>query len=599
VNLLLLAAPTFAQVQVDGLHVSATGSLGAGYAGEFNGSGPSDHGMGLGGAGSIGGYYYVPSFASFAVTPYYNRSQSNSESSSIQDSSGYNGVVNLFTGSKFPTGISFSQAWNSTGVFGIPGTTGLTTNGSSRTFGIGTGVELPGLPSLSVAYSQSSGSSSVYGSDGQSTGDSRSFSVKSGYQLSGFTLGGGFAHQTTNADSSILTGSTPDISTTTLNTYSVNLGHKIPFHGALGATYSRSDYNFTGSAGEGDSGTTDNASVNASVKLGLFPVSASANYTSNLYGSVVLQSINNGTPVYENTLSPESRSLLITANTSYILFHKIFLTGFVTRQDQSIAGQSYGVTQSGIMANYNFGKRFHGLTISLGMNDAADKEGNLGAGLISNVHYNRRFGPWSFDANYNYDQNVQTLLAMYTMSSMNYSANGHRHLPKGFNLSVGGGGGRSGFSETAGTSSHAESVSGSINWRGYSIGSNYSKSNGTSVLTPSGLEALSAPIVSANELVVYNGSNFGTTASANPVRNMTIAASYSNGSSTALGQALTNTNHTMLMNGLATYHFRKVNFNAGFTRLRQTVGGTNVGLATQPSALNTYYFGISRWFKLF
>lgn len=618
VSVLLCTLPALAQVDIDGLHLNANGALQTGYAGDFGSTGPSDHGLSLGGDGNFSGYYYNPSFASFSLLPYYGRSQSNSTSSSIQDSSGYNGNVNLFGGSYFPTSVSFGQLWNSTGNFGIPDSAGLTTDTSSRLFGVGTDIKLPGFPTVGLAYSQSSGTSSLYGSEGQSEASTRAFSVRSGYKVAGFNLSGSFSHLISEENSNILVseGGTPDTEDTTLNIFTVSATHTLPLHGAFGAIFSRSDYDYSGSLlGENDTGVTDNATIFANVLVGRFPISSTVAYTDNLFGSVLQQSVNNGTPVYQTTLSPESRSLVATVSSSYVLLNRIFITGFVSRQDQYVFGQNFGVTLVGVNAAYHFGRRLKGLTVTLGMNDAANRAGNEGAGLVANVNYNNKFGAWDIWGNYNYNQSAQTLLAMYTISSMSYSGSARRRLVKGINWTVGGGGGRSGFVQQAGSGSRAESFSSSFSWHGYSLGGNYSISNGTSVLTPQGLVAEPVPIVSANELVVYNAKSYGVGATAAPVRNMSISVNYSDGTGATLGQSTTqglglNNSRTQLINGLFTYQFRKLNFIAGATRFRQNltapgaIPAPGIGIPGSISSFNTgmvtsYYFGISRWFKAF
>ena len=124
------------------------GDLNTGYNGELSRPGGSSHGLGIRRQWVLQGSFYNPNFLSFSAQPYYNRSQSNSDSGSIFDSSGYNGNVSLFSGSHFPGSISFGQVWDSTGIYGIPGETGLTTKDSSRNFGIGWSAIVPGLPTL-------------------------------------------------------------------------------------------------------------------------------------------------------------------------------------------------------------------------------------------------------------------------------------------------------------------------------------------------------------------------------------------------------------------------------------------------------------------
>jgi hypothetical protein len=307
------------------------------------------------------------------------------------------------------------------------------------------------------------------------------------------------------------------------------------------------------------------------------------------------QTLSSGAPAYQTTLSPESRSLLIDVSSSYVLLRKVFVTGFVNRQEQSILGQSYGLTQYGVNANYNFGKRFKGLTVTLGVIDSANEAGNLGAGLQSNVYYSHTFGRWDFSADFAYNQSTQTLLAIYTTSSMTYFANARRQFAKGLGWNIGAGGGHSGFNQQAGNSSDAESVNSNLNWHGYSAGGNYSQSSGTSVLTANGLVSEPAPIISASNLVVFNGKGWGVGAGASPLRALVISVSYSKATSNTLSQNLPSTNSTELMNGYATYHFRRVFFTSGVTRFRQGISGSG----SAPSLTTSYYFGVSRWFKFF
>ena len=158
--LIVVALPAAAQVEVEGVKMGMSGEIDMGYEGTLSNPGGSSHGLGLGGNGTLQGSYYNPNFLSFSVQPYYNRSQSNAESASVFDTGGYNGNVNLFTGSYFPGSITFNQVWDATGMFGIPGQTGLTTKDSNRNFGIAWSELIPDKPSLTVSYLRGSASSS-------------------------------------------------------------------------------------------------------------------------------------------------------------------------------------------------------------------------------------------------------------------------------------------------------------------------------------------------------------------------------------------------------------------------------------------------------
>ena len=73
----------------------------------------------------------LPRFLNFTAYPYYNRSQENSGSQSITDSSGVNLNSSIFGGSHFPGSVSFGENLNSTGNYGLPGIQGFTTHGNS------------------------------------------------------------------------------------------------------------------------------------------------------------------------------------------------------------------------------------------------------------------------------------------------------------------------------------------------------------------------------------------------------------------------------------------------------------------------------------
>src|SRR5208337_1625287 len=128
----------------------------------------------------------------------------------------------------------------------------------------------------------------------------------------------------------------------------------------------------------------------------------------------------------------------------------------VDRTEMYFGAQSYGATQFGGTANVSFGDRFKGLTATVGMNDTGDKYGNTGATLVANVSYVRNIGHWDFLATYNYNQFVQTMLPLYQTSGMNYNAQIHRQLPRGFSWGIGGGGGRTAFPTVSGSGSQGE-----------------------------------------------------------------------------------------------------------------------------------------------
>ena len=186
-----------AQVQIDGLHVSASGAIDAGYSAEnSNNGGGSSNGVGLGGSGDFHGYYYNPNFLSFDVLPYYSRSNSNSESQSITDSSGYSANSNISPG----VGLQAPWALIKPGIFGHlwhsrcgwPDHPRTTVHPSPPSWAF---LANHHLPSLNLAYGQSSGNSSLLGSDVSNSTSGRNFGASTGFHLAGFGLGFGYQHQ--------------------------------------------------------------------------------------------------------------------------------------------------------------------------------------------------------------------------------------------------------------------------------------------------------------------------------------------------------------------------------------------------------------------
>ena len=109
----------------DNLEMKAGGLFTLGYTGDYGDQIQSSHGLNFGFDGNISGSYYNPNFLSFNVTPYYNQSRANSNYQSLTGASGVSATANLFTGSHFPGSVSYRNDYNSTGTFGLDGSTRL------------------------------------------------------------------------------------------------------------------------------------------------------------------------------------------------------------------------------------------------------------------------------------------------------------------------------------------------------------------------------------------------------------------------------------------------------------------------------------------
>ncbi len=604
-SVLFWVLPVAAQVQFDGLHMGMGGDINAGYSGDISTLGGSDHGLGIGGNGTLQGSYYNPNFLSFTVLPYYNRSQSNADGASIFDTGGYNGNVSIFAGSHFPGNISFNQVWDSTGTFGIPGETGLTTKDSSRSIGIGWSELVPGLPSLTASFQHASNFSSVPGSDAQDDFTENTFGIRSSYRVAGWNLGAAFTHLNSDSNTNDLLGSGEVESKGSSNGFELNAGHNLPLlRGGFGVGFSRTDYSttFGGSTVGSNNGTTDNAYANLNVLAWRFPISATATYTGNVYGGFEEYLLANGGSLMETNLTPETRSLIVNVSTVYHVMPHVFASGYLTRSELYYAGGSSGATQFGGTLNFNFGEHIRGLTATVGADDMASRYGNTGATLVANANYFRNIGHWEFMANFNYNQYVQTMVAIYQTSNMNYNAQIHRQFAGGFSWSIGGGGGRTAFPTVSGDVSQGESVGSGLSWRlcRCTLTGNYSHSNGTSVLTAQGLVPVPAPVVSAN-LMTFDARNHGFSFSISPARGLSFNTAYNKSNSITMSPGTPSSlatnfnNETELITGMLSYRFRKLTFSASALQFRQGITGADA----LPSVVTSYYFSVSRWLKVF
>ena len=185
----LVLAPALAQAQLrfgENTKLSAGGLASFGYAGDYGDAIPSDHGLNFGFNGTVNGYYYNPSFVSFTANPYYDQSQANSDYQSITGAKGVDASANFFSGSHFPGSVNYHYDADSTGTFGLAGQPNFTTYGKGQGFGIGWAALLPGLPTLSVGYSQGDGHGTIYGTDQQTDSSQRTFNLA--LDLQGFGM---------------------------------------------------------------------------------------------------------------------------------------------------------------------------------------------------------------------------------------------------------------------------------------------------------------------------------------------------------------------------------------------------------------------------
>jgi hypothetical protein len=590
-----MALPASAQIQMDGLNMTLNGNLGLGYSGSMDNMGPSGHGTDINGNGYLRGYYYNPNFISFSAQPTYGRSQDNAESQSIFDGGGVTASANIFTGSEFPGTVGFSDSKNNTGTFGIPGVPGLVTDSSFHTFNVGWSALLPGLPTLSVGFSDGSGSSSLIGSDARSDSTNRTYNLRSTYQAAGFNFGGAIIHQNldVNMTGTSLTGFAESTNSDT-TTYSLSAAHRLPWHGYFNSYASREDYNDSYSGGN-NTGTTDN--VNATVGFYLkVPVTVSMSYTDDLFGSAQQYLNSQGLPYVDTSISPKSSQFEVNATSQYNFRH-FGVGGYISHFRESIAGNSYDVTQYGGTANYDFSKIMRGLSVTAGVVNTANQEGNQRAALVGNVNYFRSLGRWDFNGSFSYDQSSSTIGAIYTTSTLGYSG-GFRFRPaRHIYWSGGFTGSRTGFVEQPGSGMRNESYNSAFSWRRFTASGTYTKSSGTSVITANGLlpVPLPQPILPTGGAATFDATGKGGGFGFTPLRGLMINGTYSRVNSNSFSLTGKTVNLSDQMSSRVEYQFRKVYFYTGYVRLRQIVGVAGA----PPTSVTSYYCGISRWFNFF
>jgi len=595
----LWALPSAAQVAWGDLHATSDGQLSALYNGNFGNFEKNEHSLGFAGRGTISGDYYNPDFLSFSVLPYYGRSQANSEAQSITAASGYVGTLNIFKGSHFPGFVSFDQNWNSSGTYGLPGLAGLTTDNNNHGVNVGWSALIPDLPTFSVTYGDSSGNSSLLGSDISTASTTHSLNFGSTYNVGGFYLNGGVIHLTTDTGiNGLENGLLSDTSDSSSNTYRLTAQRSIPYNNSsLSLGFSRSDYDSEDSLGVKNNGTTDNFNGTLGLKFPKLPVTLSANYTDNIFGSFEQQLISSGQAPLASIITPESHSLSLEASTYYTILPRLTAGGYVERTQQYFGGESFGLTQLGVSVNYGFLHRLKGLTVNAGLVDSASQQGNTRVGAVGNISYDRYFAKWSINAFALYNQNTQTLLVNYTTSNLNYGGSLKRQISPNLrwvglaNLT------KSVFEQTSGNGSHGESFSTILIWRKASISGIYSQANGTSILTANGLvlTPVPPPLVSPSNLIVFNGKNYGGTLSVYPIRNLSVSTSWTKALSNTLSPLLLSNNGSTNYYGLLTYQYRKLLFTAGVIRFDQHISSSGL----PATMLTSYSFGVTRWFKGF
>jgi hypothetical protein len=602
--LAVLAPAAMAQVQVgDDLRMRMGGLLTAGYNADFGTQIPSDHSLNFGVNAQISGDYYNPNFLNFTLTPYYNRSAADSSYQSLTNSSGVDATVNLFSGSRFPGYASYHYTKDNTGTIGLTGTPNFTTIGTGHTFSVGWSALIPDLPTFSASYSQSDGGGTLFGTNEVSNSSTKVLNLRSSYHVAGWNLNANYSHLIVDSKIPLfLTGETgTDTSNSSGNNYGVNGSHTLPWNGMVALTFTRAtysgDFNSTLQPVANLTSFTTNTEmaslqVHPTSKLGLF---ASQSYTDDLNGYFYQNLINSGGGVPLQPQNSQSNSSTLAGGASYLILPNLYTQGQITYFNQTYLGQSYEGNYLSGTVGYN--KRIlHLFTVSATVLDSTNKFVDNALGFIFNVNGFHNFGPWETSGNYNYAQNVQTLLVTYTTSFSSYNGNVHRRLGRGKQWTGSFNGAHSGFSNQAGTSSHSEAYATSLALRRIALSANYTKSAGQSLLTSTGIQPIQpTPGLLPIGLIVYNGKSYSGTVTLTPKPRLSVSGSYSHAVSDTLSGNILSNNRTEIFYGQLQYRLRRISVLGGFTKFSQGISAAG----TPPGSTYTYFIGVARWIDFF
>jgi len=590
--------PVRAQVQVGSeTQVNLDGSISAGYAGSSSNEGPSSHGLDLGGIGNFSGSYHSPQFLTFDVTPFFNQSRNNSGFQSITDSSGVTASANIFGGSQFPGYVNFSKFYNSQSNYAVPGLANYSTNGNTDSLGVGWSAHFKNLPSLNFGYQQGNSDYSLYGTQQDSFNHFHSVFGDAVYNLDGFHLSGGIRYSNANALFPEIEAGVPEEKTDTdSTTYTASMTRSVPLQGNTWVNYTRDT---TGYNTPGMSSNQTSDIVNGGVALRpeeKLTVQMSGDYNDNLAGSIFQSVATTGATAPIAITQAPSHSWGLLGAAQYTVLPGLYVSGTVSHREQLFLGEAFD--SNAVSGTVGYGRTLLGGQFTANATVSRNSYGNAGEsmlGLLSNVIYIRQFGAWSVSGSFGYSENVESLLIAYSTSGYSYSGSANRRIHR-LIWTVSANGARSLLTEVPGTNYFTQGYSTGLSgrWLGASFG--YSKSSGVGLLSSTGITTLPPgvpPTLVAG--VFYGGTTYSASVGSTLKRGLTINGTYVNSRNNTLTGTSPSNNKTEQAYAYMSYQFRKIYFNAGYSRLLQGFSGTGL-----PATLvSTYYFGVSRWFKVF
>lgn len=599
-GLLLWALPCAAQLTIgNDLHLmKGYGSISTGYSGSYGDSGQSSSALNFGGNGNFNGFFYNPAFVSFSLQPYYNQSRDNSSYLSTFDSSGVNFTGDILKQTNFPGSISYNKSYNSNGTFGNPGLPSFTTHGNTQGMGIAWSALLPGLPPLTATYSQGTGTSSIYGTKVESVSNTHIFGLRTSYKILGFPLNASYNRSSSDSKTpELLSNQQVFGSTSSADSYGISTSHSLPLQGSISASINRMSFQSNYLSG-GNASTTDfqNASI-VFRPLRKMAVTLNENYNDNLAG-FINQSILTSGGVPHVEWGSGSHNLNLSAGAGYPLFRFLAVNGNVVHVSQSFAGKDYQATYVTGVVSGGYGRKLFGLIDwSVSMVDNATQAGNSAIGMMANADISHTVKRWNLSGSFNYAENVQTLLVMYTSSYYRYTAQVSHRFGKHVRWSGQFGDGHSVVNGAANSGSSNETLSSSLGVRWLSASATYSKMTGSSILTVNGLQdsPVLTPLLPVTEQILYGGSNYSFSLMGTPIKRFSIGGVYTKSASNTSQSLIHSANQTEGLGASLSYQMRKLGLRAGFSKASQSISAAGI----KPNGVTSYYFGVNRHFRLF
>jgi len=590
----------WAQVQLGSeTQLSLNGSVSAGYSGDMTNEGPNGHGFIFGGTGNFDGSYHSPQFLSFDVAPFFNQSRTNSNYQSITDASGVIASANIFSGSQFPGYFNYSKIFNSESTYSVPGVANYATNGATQTFGMGWSghFQNPNLPTFIVGYQQGSSDFSLYGIKEDSFNDFHSFFGNANYVVDGFHFGGGIRYSNSSSlFPEIESGLPPEKASSDTTTYTLNMSRAVPLDGSTWVNFTRNTTGYN-ALGLSSNETSDILTGGLALKpTGRLTTQLTGDYDDNLAGTIFQQVTSTGAIAPISITGSPSHSWDMTGSAQYNIVTGLFVAGTISHRQQLFLGESFN--SNAYSGSVSYGHNVLGGQFTASATVTHNTYGTHGEsmlGLLTNVIYIRQFGPWGVSGSFGYSENVQTILIAYTTSGYSYSVSVNRRMGR-LNWTGGAGGSKTLLTEALAPTNYTQTYSTGLSGRWLGVSAGYAKSSGSGLITPTGITTL-PPGVPPTLLMtaLYGGRTYTAGMGSTPRRGLSITGSYVNARSNTLSSLLPSNNKTQQAYVYLIYRFRKVYFNAGYSRLLQGFSAS----ALPPTLISTYYFGVSRWFKAF